>query len=132
MKKSEQKTNKKGVSLMLSYVLLIVIGLSIAAGVYAWIRFYGEGFFRETPKCPEDVSIMIQDYSCDPARKSINITIKNKGIFSIDGYYIKGTNDKTQVPIFALKEMGKMGVIEGEILFEPSLKSNAFLAMVVW
>jgi len=124
MKKSEQKTSKKGVSLMLSYVLLIIIVLSVAVGVYAWLRFYGEGFFKPTPKCPEDVSIIIQDYSCDPTRTSINITIKNKGLFSIDGYKIRGTDDKTQVPIFALKEMGKIGVIGGEVLFEPPLKPD--------
>jgi len=57
------KKNKKAVSLMLSYVLLIVIAISVAIGVYAWLKFVAEGT-EGLEKCPADVSLIIQNYEC--------------------------------------------------------------------
>lgn len=88
--------NKKAVSDMVSYVLLIVIALSISAGVYSWMRFYVPSE-NESQKCSEDVAISITNYNCK--NKLINLTIENKGYFTVDGFFIRGSNDSSRLPI---------------------------------
>jgi len=82
--------NKKAISEVVGYVLLIVVGISIASIVGVWLK-------AQVPEdnsqklCPEDSSIVILDYNCtyvSPLR-TINITLKNKGYFIVDGYTIK-------------------------------------------
>ncbi len=91
------KKEKKAVSDMVSYVLLIVIAMSIAAGVYSWLRFYVPAE-TDSQKCGEDVAIAITDYACSTS-KLINLTIENKGYFSVDGFFIRGSNDIAKLPI---------------------------------
>ncbi len=124
---------KNAVSLMLSYVLLIIIGLSLAIGVYVWMKKYAN--VEETPKCPEDVSLLIQDYSCNSTTKTINLSIKNKGLFNMDGYDINGVNDTKKEPLFPLKdsespisENGRyfFGVLEKKSLKPDKIDSHTF------
>jgi hypothetical protein len=91
------KLNKKAVSLIISYVLLISIGLSIAGLVYGWLRFYvdiGEGV-----KCPDGVylAIMSAPYSDGDLETgeslSLNLTLENRGRYNIEGYVIKISNN---------------------------------------
>ena len=85
--------NKKAVSLMISYVLLIVIGMSLAIIVYEYIIIVV--IIEPTPTCPETLSLIIQEYSCNAGAKKITIEVKNKGLFNISGYEIRGTNDRS-------------------------------------
>lgn len=80
---------------MVSYVLLIVIAIGIAVGVYAFISAMVP---RATDKCPSETALIIQDYQCDPALKTINLTLKNKGLFSLNGYYITASNQSGRMP----------------------------------
>jgi hypothetical protein len=92
----QAKLNKKAVSLIVSYVLLISIGLSIAGLVYGWLRFYvdiGEGV-----KCPDGVHLAIMSASYSDGdfetgkELSLNLTLENRGRFSIEGYVIRISN----------------------------------------
>ncbi len=90
------QTNKKGVSLMIGYVLLITIAVVMGGVMYAWMKSYVP---TEELACPEGVSIIVTSHyynNTDPNNATINITIKNNGRFSFAGYYIKATNDPTQ------------------------------------
>lgn len=114
-KEFKQKTsrqNKRAVSEMLAYVLLIAISISLAIGVYAWLVFIAGGI-EELEKCPDGVSLIIQSYEC-LGNKKIQIEAKNKGLFNVSGYYIKGTNNKSQIAWFKLKnESADCGIKEG-------------------
>ena len=79
---------------MVSYVLLIIIALSMAITVYAWLRFYAPDEPKE--ECPAETALFVKDYSCDFDDKTILINMENKGLFSIDGFFIKGTNKSMQ------------------------------------
>lgn len=83
--KSILKLNKKGVSAMVGYVLLIVIALSISVLVYGWVKYQ---LPKQQKECPEDVSLIVEKYDCT-ADKQINLTLSNKGYFTIDGFYIR-------------------------------------------
>jgi len=94
------KKNKKAVSLMISYVLLIVIAISMAILVYYWLMKWVP---EPPPKCDDDASLGIYDYTIDTVTKTITIVLKNKGRFSIHGYDIKGSSNRSQEAIFPLK-----------------------------
>ncbi len=83
---------KKGLSNMVAYVLLISITIALSALVYNWLRFYvGESDIIE---CPDGVNLIIQNYSCSSGSDgSLNVTLKNKGLFNSDGFIIR-VNDR--------------------------------------
>jgi hypothetical protein len=87
------KLNKKGVSIMIGYVLLVTSAVVMGVIVYQWIKTYVP---TETLECPEGVSIFLKEYSYDCDLKELNITLKNNGRFNVAGYFIHGTNDSTQ------------------------------------
>ena len=82
--------NKKALSLMIAYVLLIIIGITLSVFVYSWIK-------KQIPinveECEVDISLIVLDYSCDNINKIFNLNIENKGFFSVDGVYIRVSSD---------------------------------------
>ncbi len=76
--------DRKGLSEMVGYVLLIVIAVGIAAGVYAFLNFYVP---KDNPKCPTDVSVNVREVKC--VGGYLNITLENRGLFSVDGAFVK-------------------------------------------
>lgn len=97
--------NKRGVSEIVGYVLLISISFALAAMVFSWLKFYvtpGEEF-----ECDEGVSISIRGYSCNET--FLNISLRNDGRFNIDGYIVR-VNNKTsnaKLGVYTLNETGK-------------------------
>lgn len=96
--------NKKGISEMVSYVLLIVIAIGISTGVYAWLKGY---LPSATPKetCNPDVSLVLEDYNCSAIDNLTTLTLKNQGYFNIDGFFIRGANslDEKVLPVIPLR-----------------------------
>ncbi|MEK6873792.1 MAG: hypothetical protein AABW91_03025 [Nanoarchaeota archaeon] len=93
---------KKGASEMIAYVLLIVIGISVAFLVYQWLRLQ---IPTQLEKCPEDVKIIIKDYEC-MASNEINLIFQNKGFFNIDGVYVRYSDTSEGVPAKSLRPLG--------------------------
>jgi len=88
-----KKDNKKALSEIVSYVLLIVIAMALAAGVFAWVKFY---IPQEKEKCSEDVSLSISEYSC--SNGVLTITLANRGYFNVDGFFVKASNESGKIP----------------------------------
>lgn len=93
--------DKKGVSEMVSYVLLIVISLAIASSVFIWLRVYIPPA-QERESCPEETSITITNYQCDPVLGVLSLTIENNGNFDIDGFFIRASDNSNVLPFYAL------------------------------
>jgi hypothetical protein len=91
--------NKKAISEIVSYVLLIMISLSLAVGVYSFMKFYVPSD-KGSEKCPEDIALYAVDSSCE--NKVISLIIENKGMFNVDGFLIKGANDPDITPTITL------------------------------
>lgn len=106
MEKISSRKGKKAVSEMLAYVILIVIAIAVSVGFYAWGKAYAG--VEETPKCSEDVSLVVREHTCtiNEGNSEIKITVENKGLFDVFGYDIRGTGDATKKPIIALKGTG--------------------------
>lgn len=84
---------KKGLSLIIGYILLVSISIAMSIIVYQWIRNYVP---TDEIKCPEGTSLFIKSINYDCANSILNITIKNNGRFDIDGFYIRATNISNQ------------------------------------
>ena len=79
---------KKGISELVSYVLLISLAIVMAGMIFAYLKFYAE---KPLPSesCPE-VSLIIEDYSC--ANDTLTLTLRNQGRFDVDGLIVKINN----------------------------------------
>ncbi len=77
MHKIKYNKNKKGISELLSYVMLVVLAIAMAGGVYAYLRFYAESPLPEQP-C-DGISVAILNYEC--YGESLRITLENTGRF---------------------------------------------------
>lgn len=95
MKKLKMRS-KKAVSELISYVLLIVIAISLSLIVYAFIKVQ---LPKEKAECPEGASIIIKEIKCNGAGKALNLTLQNKGFFDIDGMNIKIADKPGQEPV---------------------------------
>ena len=94
--------NKKGVSEVVSYVLLIIIAVSLSAIVLTFLK---NQISNEKAECPDEVSLIIKEYSCESNSK-INITFQNKGNFNLDGTYITYSATSNGLPKDNLKISG--------------------------
>jgi hypothetical protein len=84
---------KKGVSLMIGYVLLVAIGIALSLLVFAFLKLYVPS---EKPGCYEGVELGIEEIVCEPGTNPPNIQnygirlkLKNRGLFSVDSVYVK-------------------------------------------
>ena len=91
--------NKKGLSEIVSYVLLILVALSLSVAVYTWLKVYVP---KDKLECPDGVSLIIKELECGNANKFVNITFGNKGRFDVDGIYLKFSDSEKKVPYFGL------------------------------
>ena len=78
------KQNKKALSEIVGYTILIVIAISLSIMVYSFLKLY---IPKEKVSCEEDVRLVVQDYVCKGGW--LNITIANKGLFKADAAYVR-------------------------------------------
>lgn len=80
--------DKNAVSNIIAYVLLISITIALSILVYNWLRFYVSE--ENVEQCPDTVNLIIKDYNCVSGTNGfLNVTLKNKGLFSVDGYTLR-------------------------------------------
>lgn len=85
--------NKKGLSVMIGYILLITIAIAMSLLVYRFVKTYVP---TDTPSCPDEVSIFLQEVEYDSESGILNVTVKNNGNFNIAGYFIYATTSEDQ------------------------------------
>ncbi|PIU75744.1 hypothetical protein COS75_02705 [Candidatus Pacearchaeota archaeon CG06_land_8_20_14_3_00_35_12] len=92
--------NRKAISELVGYVLLIGMSMAMAGAVYAWLHFY---VLNPLPseKCPAEVSVIISEHTC--GNGNLKLTVQNRGNFNISGYIVKINN----VPIEHGEIVGK-------------------------
>lgn len=109
----KNKRNKKGVSVIIGYILLITFVIFLGAIIYNWMKTYVP---TEELTCPDGVSLFIKDYFCNSTH--LNITLKNNGMFSVGGYFIRVSNvsDKLVLPTIDISP----DLIKGGAFLPPS------------
>jgi len=85
--------NKKAVSAMVAYTLLIIIAIALSVFVYNYLKVYVPG---DRPKCQPDINLAVENITCDLTTKKLNLILSNRGLFNISGAYIRvGLANKT-------------------------------------
>ena len=102
-KKRGIRKDKKAVSVLIGYVLLVVFAVILAAIVYQWLRTYVP---TEGLNCPDGTSIFISETSyCD---NQLNLTLKNNGRFDVSGYFLHASNSSGE-DIGTIVRVGETG-----------------------
>lgn len=80
--------NRRGVSIMVGYVLLIAIAVSLSTAVFFYLKLY---LPDERPECDADIKLTIDSATCVDRGSFIEIDLEvtNRGLFKADGAYIK-------------------------------------------
>ena len=92
-KRGEIFKDKKGISIMIGYVLLISISLIIAVLVFNWAKTLVP---KPELSCPEGASLVVNDLKC--VNGELKLELYNNGKRRIDDIYFKGkTNQNRQI-----------------------------------
>lgn len=86
-----KKRGKKGLSVMIGYILLITFGIIMSIIVYSYLKTYVP---KDLIKCDEGTSMFIKEINC--SGNNFNITLKNNGKFNLAGYFIHATTSADQ------------------------------------
>ncbi len=111
------KKSRKGISPVIGYVLLISFVVILGVIVYQWLSTYVP---KNTLECPDDVSFLIENYTCQPIAAGIsnlNLTIKNNGLFGIAGYFIHSSEDVDKLATIDLSSNFSQIVVYNAVMF---------------
>jgi len=78
---------KRAVSMIVSYVILIVIAVGISVLVYNSLKLY---LPSDKPTCPPEISLIIEETFCN--NSYLTLSLKNKGLFNVSAVYIRMAN----------------------------------------
>lgn len=123
-----KKMNKKALSEMVSYVLLISIAIGISVGVYVWLTAMSN--VEAPPSCEEDSFVVVNSYECSSGNYGgIDLVIENRGRFNISGIILSVGDDPKKSPVTYLVPKIPKGDIrpslEGHFYFKAPLKPGA-------
>jgi len=90
------RKNKKGLSEIIGYVLLIVFAVSMSAIVYGFLR---AKIPKQQEKCPADVSVEIISYEIMSNMLNLTIDLRNRGLFSINGIAVRIKEGAKSCPV---------------------------------
>lgn len=118
--------NKKGVSEIVSYVLLILVSIAISTIVFGFLmKFIPKG---QTAECPSDVSLIVQDISCDKSSNILSINLSNRGLWNVSEVHIKTGLQNSKVktaPTF----VDQNGAKPDPYVFSPPLSPSQVIGM---
>ena len=105
---------KQGVSEIVAYVLLITIAITLSILVYNWIKPYVQD--HKTLECDEGTRLVIDNYICyedENGEKKINVTVKNRGLFNVDGFVLRA-NERANADI-GIHKLGQEDFTQGPL-----------------
>jgi len=97
--------NKKAVSEIVAYTLLIIIAVALAVLAYSFLKVYVP---KERPTCSEDIAISIKNVTCSIGNvNEINLSLENKGLFNISHVFIRygPQGHEVKTPINKISEL---------------------------
>ena len=107
--------DKNALSEIVSYTLLILIAISISFVVFTWLKLQVP---KNQQECPDNVHLVIKDFACDNNFYRINLTVENKGLFNIDGFFIRASIQNGGEIVYPLTPEKKVvGTSKGLVFF---------------
>jgi len=139
--------DKRGLSAVMGYVLVIVLVIVLSAFIFNWLMFISEdssvvgvsadsgSVMSGVAECPEDIGVIIEDKSCATTMGNVrlNLTLKNQGLFDVDGYTVRVHNRSgADVGFYILNETGVPLNIGEEYLDVYNITEGGILGNVTW
>ena len=130
MKKIMKINNKKAVSLMISYVLLVTIAIIMSIIVFTYLKTIAN--VEPVIDCKEGTSITIEDYICDVVKGEISLIIKNNGRFNVDGFIATFGGNELREPttklILAMDQQNVLFTLDSRLPpFDPPTFNDALI-----
>lgn len=100
-------SNKRAVSEVVGYVMLITITFVLAGMVYSWLKFYVEP--GQDVKCNAEVALTIRGYDYDCDSGTLNLSLQNRGLFDVEGYTVRVNNRSTsaEIGVYTMNRTGR-------------------------
>lgn len=129
--------NKKALSEIIGYTILIVIAVSLSVVTYSFLKSY---IPKEKAECPAEIGLIVENYTCKYIPSAgggglgtqtsyLELSVLNKGLFIVDAAYIRlgapGTKAKKQInqaDFNLYSESGKPGLNPNEVTNIPRSK----------
>jgi hypothetical protein len=112
------KENRKGVSIVIGYVLLIAVSVVMSILVYQWLKNYVPS---DTLTCPDETSVFIKETSYNCLAHNLTITLQNNGKFSLGGFFIYVSTDPDSESIATIDLSSKFqsgaGIVNGNSIW---------------
>src|SRR3989344_1832276 len=86
--------NKKGVSLMIAYTLLIIIAIALSIVVSSYLTQF---LPSQRAECPSDINLIIERASCDAVAKKLSLTLSNRGLFTVPAMFVRLSEEGREV-----------------------------------
>lgn len=101
--------NKKALSEMVGYVILVVIAIALSVAVYSFLKSYVPVDMIE---CPVDMSLIVQNYSCYNSGDGykLQLVLTNKGLFNINAAYLRLGPENRKVKFLVNDALAHNGV----------------------
>jgi hypothetical protein len=127
--KYSTRKQKKGLSAMVGYVLLVVFSVFLGVITYTLLRTIVP---QKPLECHDATSLMIEGYTYDCNTNILTLNIENNGRINVGGYFIYGSSNgmrQRDVELSALNMDDKsllspLGVKFGNPIVKNSLKPN--------
>lgn len=126
MKIRKINKNKKGLSEMISYVLLIAIAIGISTGVFVWLKSMAN--VNPVVDCEEGTSVLMEDYSCRCDNQNlclITMDIKNNGRFNVSGIILTISIDSKEPTQYLIQKEDQKKTFAGYQFFIPPLNPGS-------
>lgn len=83
--------NKRALSNLIAYVLLIAMTIALSTLIYAWLKGYVSE--PDIENCPDGVDVTITQANCI-LNSNLNIKVRNMGRYTIDGFIVRFDDKK--------------------------------------
>ncbi|RMD67190.1 hypothetical protein D6817_02165 [Candidatus Pacearchaeota archaeon] len=88
------KRGKRGISLLVAYVLLVVIAVTMSSIIYTYLK---AKIPADIPTCSEDVNIYVYDPACNYTTQAVGVnalvnvsfTLQNRGLFNVSALALR-------------------------------------------
>jgi hypothetical protein len=89
MMKDLLQKDRRGVSIMVGYVLLIIMAVGLSIAVFAYLKLY---LPKADAECKDNIIISIDEVSCELSQGTeyyVSLKLTNRGLFNINGAFIR-------------------------------------------
>ena len=109
--------NKKGVSEVVTYVLLIVVAIGISIAVFSYLSVFTP---KEKIECTQEFSLILQNADClildendENNELDIKVVLSNKGKYTIDAAFLRLSKEGRKVKSLVLNDDPYLGFTDG-------------------